>query len=897
MAESLQTRKSYKVSARSEPFFTGGAVQLSPNGELLACTCSDEVKLVSLTSGACLKSLPGDTELITALTFTPNGKTLFTASRSLAARQWDVDTGEAGRTWKMHDAPVAAMAVDTTSTLLATGSADRSARVWDINEGHCTHSFRGHKGIVLQVLFHPEPRRLQLFTSTDDSEVKIWDLKKRVLLKQLDGHFSAVPSLAISPCGGLLLSGGRDKVVHVWDLVTLKKTTTVPTHESLEGLVTLPCTAAFPGLPSSKKKSQESSGVNFVTVGSSGLIRIWSTETAKCVLEVSALEGLPTVEKNSDTEAAGLEASHQLKHLQLLPGATGVICSTGDARILVFGPAPAAPQTLALTKHLIGTSDDIIDVCFFSSRLGDSKLAVVSNSEQVRIHDTASMACETFLLGHTDTVLCIAASQFKAAMAGGETTVLATGSKDNSFRVWNAEHGTCLGVGEGHVAAVSAVAFANRPGSNFAVTGGADKLIKVWDLSKLAELEGTPASAGGTPVPLYTKAAVAAHDKDINALAVAPNDAVLCTASQDRTVKLWKLPELLPLATLKGHRRGVWCAAFSPTEQVVATGSGDSTIKLWGLAEGTCLRTFEGHTASVLKVAFITAGTQLVSCGADGLLKLWSVKTSECINTFDEHLDKVWGLAVSGGGARLATGGGDGRINLWEDCTAEEASAAEAATNEELLKAQALANAMHAQDWPAAVKLAFELKQIRRLQGVFQRLLESEPGRKPSGGATLQAVLGQLEEEQLPECLEYIREWNTNARSAPVAQGVLAGLLRAHPAEKLAALPGAQGILAAIQGYTQRHYTRIDQMVRSTFLLDYTLTGLQVLEELENELEEADEGPLPKVLESTTASEKLAPRTSARIRSAKRKGEESVKTEGVKVTDAKLKKRPKAETA
>ena len=44
-------------------------------------------------------------------------------------------------------------------------------------------------------------------------------------------------------------------------------------------------------------------------------------------------------------------------------------------------------------------------------------------------------------------------------------------------------------------------------------------------------------AAGAQPAALRATAAAAAHDKDINAVAVAPNDALLVTASQDRTAK------------------------------------------------------------------------------------------------------------------------------------------------------------------------------------------------------------------------------------------------------------------------------------------------------------------------------------------------------------------------
>lgn len=55
---------------------------------------------------------------------------------------------------------MADMALDASGRLLATASADRRVMVWDVELGFCTHAFRGHKGMVSCVLFHPDIERL-----------------------------------------------------------------------------------------------------------------------------------------------------------------------------------------------------------------------------------------------------------------------------------------------------------------------------------------------------------------------------------------------------------------------------------------------------------------------------------------------------------------------------------------------------------------------------------------------------------------------------------------------------------------------------------------------------------------------------------------------------------------
>ena len=119
-------RRSYATKNTLETFYRGGPIAIQhqqnhrkKNGGggvvFLACANGDEVTLVDATTGGVRSRTDGDTEPITALCFSADGKKVFAASRSLALRELDVDRGRfIGRKWKPHKMPVLAMSVDPT---------------------------------------------------------------------------------------------------------------------------------------------------------------------------------------------------------------------------------------------------------------------------------------------------------------------------------------------------------------------------------------------------------------------------------------------------------------------------------------------------------------------------------------------------------------------------------------------------------------------------------------------------------------------------------------------------------------------------------------------------------------------------------------------------------------
>ncbi|KAL6770716.1 hypothetical protein ACKKBF_B32345 [Auxenochlorella protothecoides x Auxenochlorella symbiontica] len=829
-------KTNYRIESSLEVFYTGGPAALFPDGDRLACACGDETKIIDLETGAVLRSLPGDSEPVTALAISPDGRTIFSASRALLLRAWSAETGKVVQTYVGHKAPVAGIAVDPTGSLLATVSADHSTRVWDVAGGFCTHSFGGHRGIVLAACFHPH--EMLLVTASDDTEIRVWDLVAKSCSRVLKGHFSAVTCLGLSADGWTLVSGSRDGVCIAWNLRSGAKLSTTPVLEAVEALAVLD-----PGSALAAGAAPAAPAAVFATGGERGRVRVWRSDTGACVA-TGAGEGPADAPAAEGTGVVELLGGRRGLHAAGQP--VPLVAATQDGRLLVHAPGSgvAAPP-----RQLVGNNDEVTDVRFVERRASGAGagpspacVAVATNSPVIRVFSTPRFDCLASLAGHSAAVLALDAALLAAppGVEDGESNrsalqLLASGSKDCGVRVWDVSAGTCLALGEGHVGAVAGVAFSRRRPAAFLVSGGSDRLLKVWDTSAVAG--ATAGGAGGhgdgttsdRPLRLRAVAAVAAHDRDVNAVAVSPDDALVASASQDRTAKLWRAADLVLVATLRGHRRGVWSVAFSPVDRLVATASADASLRIWSAADGACLRALEGHAASALRLCWVSLGAQLVSAGADGLVKLWGARAGEAAATLDAAEDKVWALDARGDGAQLVSGGGDGRLVLWADATAEDRGEAAAAGAAAVAADQAYANALADRDWTAAAKTALERDQPRRLLAVVNNVLEGadEPA---DAEAMLRPLVAPLRGEALRRLLETVRDWNTHTRSCHAAAALLRAVLCSHAPGELCALPGVAGIVDALAPYTQRHAARLDRLARSAFLLDHVLDSMSMLE-------------------------------------------------------------------
>ncbi|XP_057673752.1 transducin beta-like protein 3 [Corythoichthys intestinalis] len=793
-------KTNYAVSSKIEPFYKGGKVQISKDEKYIFCTCGSRVNVLEISTGKVIHSIEhDDQEDITSFALSCDDEMLVTASRALLLKQWDWRQPQCTRSWKaIHTVPIASMTFDSTSTLLATGGCDGTVKLWDVVKQYCTHNLKGASGVVHLVEFHPDTDRLQLFTSSVDCGIRLWDLRTSQVVCVLQSHYSAVTSLSFSSDGNTMISSGRDKICTVWDLKSLTVKRTVPVFEAVEGVLILPTTLDLSQIEVKNKD------LHFITAGSKGMLRVWEASTGRCVYQQprpTNLSSPPEGEEKDDGDP------RSLTYLLDLPASARLATVTAEHNIVLY-QLPA----LSTQQQFVGYNDEVLDVKFLGQN--DSHIVVATNSCQLKVFELLTNSCQ-ILYGHSDTVLSL--DVFKKGF------VFASCAKDRSLRVWQMDadsgHVRCVAVGANHANAVGSISF-SRLKASFLVSGSQDCTVKVWDLPPDLSTAATDLHQ------LIARTTENAHDKDVNSVAVSPNDKLLASGSQDRTAKLWSLASqgtINLLGVFRGHRRGVWSVCFSPVDQVLVTSSADGTIKLWSLQDFSCLKTFEGHDASVLKVIFVSRGTQLVSSGSDGLVKLWTIKTNECVKTLDGHQDKVWGLHSSRKDDKMVTGSADSNITVWTDVTEIELAEEQAKQEDQIMKQQELSNLLHEKKYLKALGLAISLDQPHTVLSVIKAIRQEE-----DCSELLEKTVLKLRVDQKEALLRYCGVWNTNARNCLDAQVVLKVLLTHLPPEELLQYQGARTVLEGLIPYTERHMQRIGRLLQASMFLNYMWQKMRV---------------------------------------------------------------------
>jgi WD40 repeat protein len=223
---------------------------------------------------------------------------------------------------------------------------------------------------------------------------------------------------------------------------------------------------------------------------------------------------------------------------------------------------------------------------------------------------------------------------------------VASGGADDIF-LWNGETGGRLEPPlRGHRGAILGLAFS--PGGNILASSGEDRTIRLWRVADHLPL--------GPPIVL---------PQAVRNLVVSP-DGSLAAGIRGTTIYLWDFPSLQSRGEIpQAHAQFISDLAFDRNGRL-ASASADGTIVLWDLAQRSKIRTFDVYGQQVLGLAFHPSRDILASAGADQKVRLWNAATGEELGApQDGHRDAVVSVAFSRDGSMLASAGRDKTVLVW----------------------------------------------------------------------------------------------------------------------------------------------------------------------------------------------------------------------------------------
>jgi WD40 repeat protein len=557
------------------------AVAYSPGGKTLAAAYQDGmIQLWDMASHRLISTATWAGGTL-ALAFTGGGKTLEVAGPA-AAGVWDLTSHAritarplAGAVSAVSPAPADSAAFSPDGATLATGGADGNVRLWNVaTQQEIGAPMSSDLKPVETVAFSPDGTTVAAGSS--DGMVQLWN----VATQQEGGATmatgsAAVRALAFSPAGKFLATGGDDGNVRMWDVATQSQVgATMATGDLVTAL------------------SFNASGSTLATAESGGTTELWAFATQKQTGAALAAQG-----------------SGQVSALAFSPTAGILATGGGNGTVELWDPAGYHQSSAPIAT---GTPES-----------------------------TAAAA------GHAPAVLS----------AYGD--VLAVSDGRGTVRLWNTLTRRPLGQPIASHHAVTGLAL-SRDGSTLAVVGHG---LRLWSTATGQRIGGPlPAADASGPV------------------AVSPDGTLVAAIGTDGKARLWRVATQQETGTAVnvGPGAGQGALAFSPDGKTLAMVGADGTAALWSVATQRRIgapMTADSSVGSAAAAApaggqaaaFSPDGTTLATAGSDGSIRLWDVATQQEIGApMTAGSGPVYALAFSPDGTTLATAGSDGRARLWD---------------------------------------------------------------------------------------------------------------------------------------------------------------------------------------------------------------------------------------
>jgi WD40 repeat protein/serine/threonine protein kinase len=453
---------------------------------------------------------------------------------------WDVDAGMP-RVRIAHEKPGniggAALAISQDGTQFATG-VGRQLKIWRASDGAQIVSIEAHGGDIKSVAFSPDGKRVA--TGGDDNVVRVWDTTSGIAVAAFKGHAGSVTGMEFTGDGDVLVTTSEDGTAAVWDVGRARHRHT------------------FAVQANGRAGGGFSADGDIVGVAD-GQIRIWDPPSGRAIRSFG-----------KDVEQAYVSDT-----------GTDVLAIHGDWKARTFQVYRISDGALLMT---LGPTDR------GASFVRDTNLVAQFREGGVDLFDRATGKLESSF--EDEGARLYVHQEYLAAMDSGhvrlyniDTHQLVADLNPNAINIWFDKDGRRL----------------------FTEPLGLDRhLVEVWDISskeRIAELSG--------------------HLDFVDDFVLDPDERRAVTTSRDSVVRVWDLDTARLVASLEGHAGPVSGALWSPDGTRIVTIA--DKIRVWDANSGRLLDQFQASAGDLKATwaAFSRDGAQLLTMG--GTLALWDM--------------------------------------------------------------------------------------------------------------------------------------------------------------------------------------------------------------------------------------------------------------------------------
>lgn len=613
-----------------------GLLSVSPDERLVAIAATQKtapVKILDLESERFVGNLLAQ-DIITALEFSPDGKTILTVENRGLVRVWDatdfkvlssfktsghsaaaivfdnesrplmfyaaldrtikrlvLGEGEAESFDRGHRETITILRVSPDGTRVLTCGRDRQAIVWDAATGQTISTFTVHLEQIIEVALNPVR---ELAASYDPKGgIKVWDYRTGVVFRTFAPRDADIQCMSFTPDGTRLMAGGRDMTLRIWD---------VHGRPVMPGL-------ALAKIRPLKKQIKSDRKFKVMIDAATKAMRRGAFATAYSMLQDSRLlagyersdAALDLIvrmrEHGTRTGLRGgwnrrtLETQSAVMDVRFSPTAINLLTAQADHTVRLW-----SARTGDCLKIFKGHTNLVTSVRFS----GNNREAVsTSDDRTVRTWDLTTGKNVLVLKGHQDSV--------SSAACSADGAFLASGSWDGTAKIWHLPDGSLVKTLRAQDEKITSVEFVGA-GAERLVSAGFAGVVRMWDATSgrvIRELKG--------------------HKDRITDLVVSPAGELMWTASADGTARLWNLNLGRQLKVLEVCEAGLRAVDLSPDGNFIATGGNDGVLRIWSGETSKCLRDFQGHVREITANSFSSSGRFVVSSSVEGSVMMWEL--------------------------------------------------------------------------------------------------------------------------------------------------------------------------------------------------------------------------------------------------------------------------------